>query len=137
MAWEIEHFKGKDFRANPQNINRKWQPKKGIAKINASLIEEWYTPATKADIEANYLALVALEHDKLLELSEDNTQPYIVNLIAKNLISEWWFDILEKMLDRSIGKPKQTVDSNIQWDLNIKQFDHIDKLVGSIKNVIK
>lgn len=133
MAWEVEHFKGKDFRSNPQNINRKGQPKKGIAKVNAALLEEWYEPATKADIEANYLAMVTLEHDRLIELAWDNRQPYIVNLIAKNLIADWGFDILEKMLDRSIGKAKQTVDTNIAWSLEIKQFDHIDKLVSTLK----
>lgn len=133
MAWEVEHFKGKDFRSNPQNINRKGQPKKGIAKVNAMLLDEWYAPASKADIEANYLAMVTLEHDRLVELASDNRQPYLVNLIAKSLIADGWFDILEKMLDRSIGKAKQTVDTNIAWSLEIKQFDHIDKLVGTLK----
>jgi hypothetical protein len=37
------------------------------------------------------------------------------------------------MLDRSIWKSKQTVDSNISWSLEIKQFDHIDKLVDTLK----
>lgn len=133
MAGDASRFKGKGFQSNPQNINRKGQPRKGIAQVNAMLLEEWYKPATKADIEANYLAMVSLGNDRLVELSFDSNQPYIVNLIAKNLLSDGWFDILEKMLDRSIGKAKQTVDTNIAWSLEIKQFDHIDKLVSTLK----
>lgn len=39
MAGEIEHIRGKGFDANPQNINMKGRPKKGISLVNAELAE--------------------------------------------------------------------------------------------------
>lgn len=40
MAGDASRFKGKGFQSNPQNINRKGQPRKGIAQVNAMLLEE-------------------------------------------------------------------------------------------------
>jgi hypothetical protein len=37
----------------------------------------------------------------------------LVRIIIKNMLSWKGFDVIEKMLDRWIGKPKQEIDNNI------------------------
>lgn len=115
MAWEIDHIKGKGFDVYPENINRKWRPKKGISFLNDVLEAEWYTPASKSDIEINYMSLLNLSEDRIKQLSEDKTQPILIHVLAKSILSWRWFDILEKMLDRWIGKSKITEEIKHSW----------------------
>lgn len=90
-----------------ETMNPNGRPKKGIALVNSQLAEDWYSPATKADIEANYMAMLQLWQEKLTEMANDKNQPMLIRIIAKNMLSGKWFDIIEKMLDRGIGKPTQ------------------------------
>ena len=102
---------------NKQNINKNWRPKKWIAQVNWDLKKEWYEPARKQDIEQTYLFLINLPLAKLKEISQDDEQPILSKIVSKNILSWRGFDIIEKMLDRSVGKPKQEVDNNISWEI--------------------
>lgn len=119
MAGEIEHIKWKGFDKNPQNINMNWRPKKWIALVNSELAEAWYTPATKADIEANYMSMLQLWQDKLTEMANDKNQPMLIRIISKNMLWWKWFDIIEKMLDRWIGKAVQKEEVSHSWKLTL------------------
>jgi hypothetical protein len=46
----------------------------------------------------------------------------LVRILCKNLLSWKWFEIVEKMLDRWIWKPKNDNENNlnINWDIIIK-----------------
>ena len=52
--WKEKNFWDKKtsnwFNKNPQNINRKWRPKKWVALINEELSKNWYEPVRKQDI---------------------------------------------------------------------------------------
>lgn len=136
-----DSIKGKWFDANPQNINTAGRPKKGIALVNAQLAEQWIHPATKADIEANYMAMLQLGQDTLTEMANDKKQPMLIRIIAKNML--WWkgFDIIEKMLDRWIGKAKQmeeikqTVEIDVQH-INPEQAKAIASIIISDENLL-
>lgn len=119
MAWEIEHFKWKDFAHNPQNINRNGRPKKGIALVNQQLAEKGYDPVKKSEIEDNYLAMLQLERHELEALKDDITKPYLVNILAKNMLWERGYDIISSMLDRGIGKPAQKIDWEQKVDVSV------------------
>ena len=118
MAGEIEHIRGKWFDANPQNINFKWRPKKGISLVNQELEEAWYTPATKTDIEANYLSMLQLGRQKLEELQKDETKPMLVRILAENMLWGKGFDIIERMLDRGIWKAVQRQETELSGTVN-------------------
>lgn len=96
-----------------ETANPNWQPRKGISLVNKQLEQEWYSPASKADIETNYMAMLQLEEKKLSEIVNDKTQPMLIRILAKNMLSGKGFDIIEKMLDRGIGKPKQTNEIDV------------------------
>lgn len=106
--------------------NKTWQPKKGISLVNAELKEKWYTPATKADIEENYMSLLQLEEDQLKEMVNDKTKPMLIRILVKNML--WWkgFDIIEKMLDRWIGKAVQKSEVDLTQKTIISESDLTD-----------
>jgi len=118
-----------------ETLNPNGRPKKWIAFVNSELADAWYTPATKQDIEANYMAMLQLEQDELLKLWNDKSNPMLIRIIAKNMLWWKWFDIVEKMLDRWIGKAVQKNDTVVSWDLNITNGSSIllDIQSGKIK----
>ena len=112
MAGEIEHIKGKGFDKNPQNINRKGRPRKLISDVIAQLEEQGIKPATKTDIQDIYMRLMNVEIPELEQIVKDSAQPVLVRIVGKSVLSGKGFDIIEKMLDRSIGKVPNSIDLN-------------------------
>jgi len=120
------------FKQNPQNA---WRKKSGIAFINEELQNKGKYPATKQDIEVNYLSMISLERDELEKLATDTTKPILINILAKNLLNEKWFDIAEKMLDRGIWKAKQTEEVKQQVEIvSSKEIENKD--LTELKNII-
>lgn len=130
MNWK-ETWNG--FDKNPENINRNWRPRKWISLVNAELKEKWYEPATKADIEENYMALLQLEEIELKKLLEDKSKPMLIRILVKNMLWWKWFDIIEKMLDRWIWKAiqKSEVDTNVKWSLETNLNEDQMKLIAN------
>jgi hypothetical protein len=40
----------------------------------------------------------------------------LIRIVGKKILSEKGFDIIEKMLDRSLGKPNQSIDIGLTED---------------------
>lgn len=102
-----------------ETANPNGRPKKGIALCNAQLKEQWFEPATKADIEANYMSLLNVDEEILKEMAQDKKQPMLIRIIIKNMLWGKWFDIVEKMLDRWIWKAVQKEEINHAWNITI------------------
>jgi len=99
-----------------ETANPYWRPKKGISLVNSELKSQWYEPATKNDIELNYMNLLQLSESELKKLLEDKSKPMLIRILIKNMLSWKWFDIIERMLDRGIGKAKQITETKtIVW----------------------
>ena len=126
---------GKDnvngFQKNPQNINRNGRPRKMIADVIDELEKQGIKAATKADIQDIYMRLINVEIPELEQIVKDPTQPVLVRIVGKNILSGKGFDIIEKMLDRSIGKAEQKMDITTGGvALNIDPFSKIRQNVG-------
>lgn len=126
---------GKDnvngFQKNPQNINRKGRPRKMIADVIAELEKQGIKAATKSDILDIYMRLINMEIPELEQIVKDPTQPALVRIVGKNILSGKGFDTIEKMLDRSIGKAEQKTDITTGGvALNIDPFAKIRQNVG-------
>lgn len=116
MASRLDNFKWKQntnwFRENPQNISPN-KPRKTLSVVNWLLKSEWYEPCTYKDIQSIYLFLLNLPLEKIVELWQDKEQPAIVRFIIKAITQKDWlrsFDIIERMLDRSVGKSVETIN---------------------------
>ena len=126
---------GKDnvngFQKNPQNINRNGRPRKMIADVIAELEKQGIKAATKPDIQDIYMRLINIEIPELEQIVKDTAQPVLVRIVGKNILSGKGFDIIEKMLDRSIGKAEQKTDITTGGvALNIDPFAKIRQNVG-------
>ena len=98
------------FQRNQQNINRDGRPRKTINSVNLELEAKGVTEATPNDIKSCYLRLINLSKEEIKELSEDAQQPALVSLVSKAIIQGKGIDIIEKVLDRAIGKAVQAQD---------------------------
>jgi len=58
------------------------------------------------------MSLLNIEEDKLIEMAKDKSQPMLIRIIIKNMLGGKGFDIIEKMLDRGIGKAVQREEIN-------------------------
>ena len=126
---------GKDnvngFQKNPQNINRNGRPRKMISDVIAELEKQGIKAATKPDIQDIYMRLINIEIPELEQIVKDTAQPVLVRIVGKNILSGKGFDIIEKMLDRSIGKAEQKTDITTGGvSLNIDPFAKIRQNVG-------
>lgn len=126
---------GKDnvngFQKNPQNINRNGRPRKMISDVIAELEKQGIKAATKPDIQDIYMRLINIDIPELKKIIKDVEQPVLVRIVGANVLSGKGFDIIEKMLDRSIGKAEQKTDITTGGvALNIDPFSKIRQNVG-------
>lgn len=114
-----------------ETANPNGRPKKGISLVNEQLKKEWYDPAKKVDIEDAYMSLINLDETKLNNLLLDKNQPMLIRIIIKAMLGWKWFDIIERMLDRGIGKATQWVQ--VTWKDWKDLFQNINVSFGAIK----
>jgi hypothetical protein len=97
--------------------------------VNAQLLKAGYAPARKQDIEANYMQMLQLGEEKLVELGKEKNAPMLVRILARNMLSAKGFDIVERMLDRGIGKAKESVAVAGSVDVSKESMDAIKILI--------
>ena len=110
MAGEIEHIKGKGFDKNPDNINREGRPRKLVSDVIKELENQGVKPVTKQEIQDVYMRLINLEMPDLEAKVKDSKQPALVRIVGKAILSGKGYEVVERMLDRSIGKPDAKTD---------------------------
>ena len=95
-----------------ERLNPNGRPRKLITDVIKQLEELGIKPATKPDIQDIYMRLMNVEIPELEQIVKDSTQPVLVRIVGKSVLSGKGFDIIEKMLDRSIGKSMNSIDVN-------------------------
>ena len=109
-----ENFKDKrntnGFDKNKGNINRTGANRKSIASVNLELEANGYKAASKNDIIDCYLRLINIDLKELGTMVKDEDQPAMIRIVGKAILSGKGFDVIEKVLDRGIGKADNKVD---------------------------
>lgn len=100
--------------------NPSGRPKKWISMVNEELKSKWYDPARKQDIEENYLQMLQLEESELKAMLNDKEKPMLVRILARNMLGGKWFEIIETMLDRAVGKAVQRNENDNTNKGNVK-----------------
>jgi len=90
---------------NKHNINRTGANRKSIASVNLDLEANGYKAASKQDIVDCYLRLINIDLKELGKMVTGEEQPAMVRIVGKAILSGKGFDVIEKLLDRGIGKP--------------------------------
>jgi len=92
--------------------NPNGRPKGLIASVNQQLEKEGFVPATKVEISAASMTIVSLPIAKIKEIAsgQGNEYPFFYRLVAKELLGKRGMEMLDKVLDRGIGKATQTLE---------------------------
>lgn len=93
-----------------ETANPNGRPRKTINSVNKELEEQGIKPTTANEIKDIYLRLINMEMAELKKLVEDLKQPALIRIVGKKILSDKGFDIIDKMLDRAIGRAQQAVD---------------------------
>ncbi len=97
------------FDKNKSNINTVGLNRKSIASVNLDLEANGYKAANKQDIIDCYLRLINIDLKELGKMVAEDTQPAMVRIVGKAILSGKGFDVIEKLLDRGIGKADSTL----------------------------
>jgi hypothetical protein len=124
-----ENFKDKintnGFDKNKGNINRTGANRKSIATVNVELEAKGYKAASKQDILDCYLRLINIDLNELSAMVNSDDQPAMIRIVGKAILSGKGFDVIEKVLDRGIGKAELKTDNKHTFE---NGFDVIKKL---------
>jgi hypothetical protein len=93
-----------------QSGNPNGRPRKLISETIKQLKEQGVKETTTEEIKACYLMLINMAIPELEQAVKDNSQSALVRIVGKAILSGKGFDIIERMLDRSIGRAQQSID---------------------------
>ena len=103
----LEPFK-KGESGNPNG-----RPRKLISETIKELEAEGVQQTTTTEIKAVYLMLINLTIPELENRVKDAKQSALVRIVGKAILSGKGFEIIERMLDRTLGKPNQPMEHKI------------------------
>lgn len=110
-----------NFAKNPQNINRNGRPRRLVSGVIAELEKKGVERVSQSNVKDVFLMLINLEINEVEEIVNDKSQPALVRIVGREMLSGKGFDIIEKMLDRAIGKSNENikVDANVPLSVNL------------------
>lgn len=112
-----------NFAANPQNIYKKGGNRKLIGMVNKQLEEVGIEETTAAEIKSIYLRLIQCTKEEITQTANDDDSPMLLRIVAGAMIEGKGIEIIERILDRSIGK---AIQHTILENTDIKPVKYID-----------
>jgi len=114
------------LQKNKKNINRKGRPRKLISDTIKKMEQDGIKETTVQEIKSVYLRLINHSKEDLQKVIDDKNQPALNCIVAQNIMSGKGFEVIDKMLDRAIGKATRSMDVTTGGD-KINQ-NNLDKL---------
>lgn len=96
----------------------------------------WYKQPSKSEVMEVCLVMLTFTEDDLSIISNNEDYPMIMRIIANRMIWDRGFETVEKILDRGIGKPKQSSDivNNGDWRNPFSNMSTKELITISIKD---
>lgn len=123
---KTENFKGRraGFERHPENIHMGGRPKKLVSHINEELAAEGFEPVTVSQLKDCYMQILNLPFDRVKAMAtKGDDVPILYSIVAKEMIGKRGLEMLDKLLDRAIGKPQQNVDNRGTVNVKISKDD--------------
>lgn len=98
------------FAKRPEFINKKGTPRKLIGAVQFELETLGIKPPTKSEITNMALTCLNLNQKQIKTLIEDEDMPMYVRIILKQMLKDKGFEVIEKILDRGIGKATDKIE---------------------------
>jgi hypothetical protein len=120
---------------NPENIekhkfkpgqsgNPNGRPVKTLTSVNRELHSLGYKSVTTSQIKDAYLMLVAMDEGALKEYVDNDEVPLLIRIIGKRLLAkDGGFEVIERLLDRALGKPQQKYDHTTKGEKITNNID--------------
>jgi len=112
-----------------QDPTKGGRPRKLVSATLKALNDVGIIEVTKQEVISTYMSLINCTESDLKEMMNDDDQSILVKTVCKEIAKGKGFDIIEKMLDRAIGKPKQ--DIGIQVDPEVLPLNF---LIDGVEN---
>lgn len=119
-----------------QSGNPNGRPKKTITQILELFSEQGHKLPTAAEIRDTYLFIAIMSEEELKSIVQNKEQPMLMRICAQNILSKKGFEIIERMLDRAIGKAVQKTELSgnegkpieVNYDLSKLTVDELKQL---------
>lgn len=102
-----------------QSGNPKGRPRLLVSSVIEQMKSKGVESISQYDIKATFLMLLNLEIPELESMVKDKAQPVLVRIVGKEMLGGKGFDVIEKMLDRAIGKSEENIKLGGITDINI------------------
>jgi len=111
----------KGFREHPENINREGRPRKLVNHINEELKAEGYDPVKPDQVKDAYLTIVNLPFSRIKQMATTKSDnfPALYKIVAREMIGKRGLEMLDRLLDRAIGKATQPLDHTNKGSINL------------------
>ena len=91
-------------------LNPKGPTPKLLSTITAELKAKGYERATANQVADAFETLMNVPQDELAKMVKDEKAPMSLRIVGKAMLTAKGWEVLQAMLDRAHGKPKQSVD---------------------------
>lgn len=113
------------------------RPPKTLTKVMQELKDSGYERVTASMVMEAYELLLGLDEEQLKETITDKSKPMLIRIVGSAMGSKKGADMLEKMLDRAHGKPKQTSElSGLNGEPLFDTKSMMVELASKITNLI-
>ena len=91
--------------------NPNGRPRKLVIHVLEELKAKGITPVRPVDIVSIYEQLLNVTQDEIVEIVNDTELPYSIRLVAAAMTTKGrGFEIIERMIDRAHGRPKNEIE---------------------------
>ena len=97
-----------------QSGNPNGRPPKLLKELNILLQKQGYESLKPSQIQEAFQLILNLPETKLKEISKDKANPYFLRILIKKLLSPNPDTLVDKILDRIMGKALISIDHSTQ-----------------------
>lgn len=93
-----------------ETANPSGRPPLLLSTIVAELRSQGYERATAGTVADAFETLLNVPEDVLTEMVKDKAKPMSLRIVGKAMLTARGWEVLQAMLDRAHGRPKQAVE---------------------------
>jgi hypothetical protein len=96
-----------------ETANPKGRPPCLLSSVVSDLKAHGYERATAGTVVEAFEMLLNVPEEVLVDLRGDKQQPMSVRIICKAMTSAKGWDVLQAIMDRTLGRPKQSITATV------------------------